>query len=510
VGNLTFNYYDNSGLGVDLASNDTLFFLTVELLGTPGQATPIRFASTPLQMELAGMQGTTVSEPAFIAIKGMVTVVQRSELRGSVATFTGTGVKGVEIHLRGNDLEIIGETDALGNYFFEDLPVGGSYVVEPSMADNPANGLSTYALFVGQRFILGLEPAQIYSPYQIIAGDANCNGAFTTLDLFLIQRLIIGTESSFGNCGPWVFVSDKQAMPESFNAYNVFPYNNRAEMTMEGEEEVDFTAIKVGDILGRAKTGELNAVDASPRSGEVLTFDLEDQGLVKDKTITLPFTSKDFANIASYQFALGFDATKLEFVGVEKSDTEPLDALSVGTYNVGRGELRFSWFSMTGEGVDATDEAVFTLRFKATANVASLKDLIWIDEKVLSSVAHTPDAAAMDIALNFVKKTVPVPSRPTFPAPFAPQFETGTYTVFQNQPNPFIDITVIRFELPRSTDLQMDVFNSTGALVRSIKGQYGKGMQEIRFEKGNLAPGTYFYTLKTEDFVATKSMVILE
>ncbi|MDP4711011.1 MAG: cohesin domain-containing protein [Saprospiraceae bacterium] len=510
VGNLTFNYYDNSGLGVDLADNDTLFFLTVELLGTLGQATPIRFANAPLQMELAGMQNGAVSEPDFLAIKGMVTIVQRSELRGTVTTFTGAGVKGVEIHLKGSDLEIIGVTDNAGNYLFEDLPADGNYVVEPSMADNPANGLSTYALFVGQRFILGLEPAQVYSPYQIIAGDANCNGAFTTLDLFLIQRLIIGTESSFGNCGPWVFVSDKQAMPESFNAYNVFPYSSRAEMSMEGEQAVDFTAVKVGDILGRAKTGELHEVEASPRSGEVLAFDLVDQTVTPEKVIELAFTSKDFDNIASYQFALGFDADKLEFVGVDKADAAPLNSVSVGTYNVNRGELRFSWFSMTGEGVDATEEPVFTLRFKATAAAASLKDLIWIDKKVLSSVAHTPDAAAMDITLNFIRKTIPTPNRPTLPAPFAPQFETGDYTVFQNQPNPFVDITVIRFELPRSMDLQMDVFDSMGALVRSIRGQYDKGMQEISFEKGGLAPGTYFYTLKTEDFVATKSMVIVE
>ena len=112
--------------------------------------------------------------------------------------------------------------------------------------------------------------------------------------------------------------------------------------------------------------------------------------------------------------------------------------------------------------------------------------------------------------MNFIRKTIPTPNRPTLPAPFAPQFETGDYTVFQNQPNPFVDITVIRFELPRSMDLQMDVFDSMGALVRSIRGQYDKGMQEISFEKGGLAPGTYFYTLKTEDFVATKSMVIVE
>lgn len=513
VSNLTFNYYDNSGLGVDLNDNDTLFFLTVELLGTPGQATPIRFANSPLQMELAGMRDGSVSEPAFIAIKGMVTVVQSTGLRGSVATFTGAGVKGVDIHVRSRDLEIIGETDDLGNYVLEDLPVGGSYVIVPERGDNPANGLSTYALFVGQRFILGLEPEQIYSPYQIIAGDANCNGAFTTLDLFLIQRLIIGTSDSFGDCKPWVFVSEKQNMPESFDAYNVFPYNNSVEMTMEGEHAVNFTAVKVGDILGRAKTNELQQVDASPRGEEVLTFDLQDQAIAPGEIIELPFASKDFNNIASYQFALAFDNSKLEFVAIDKPESDALNSLSVGTSNVNRGQLRFSWFSMTGEGVNASEEEeVFTLRLKATKAAGSLKDLIWLDKNALSSVAHTPDSEPMDIALNFVAESnnTPAVTPPSLPPPFAPQWETGDYTLFQNQPNPFVDVTVIKFSLPKPSGLQMDVFDSMGGLVRRIRGQYGKGTHQINFEKAGLAPGTYYYTLKTEDFIATKSMIIIE
>lgn len=510
VSNLTFNYYDNSGLGVDLADNDTLFFLTVELLGAPGQATPIRFANTPLPIELAGMQdGGGVTEPAFIAIKGMVTVVQSTGLKGSVYTFTGNGVQGVDIHVRSRDLEIIAETDNLGNYALEDLPMGSSYVVEPSREDNPSNGLSTYALFVGQRFILGLEPAQIYSPYQIIAGDANCNGAFTTLDLFLIQQLIIGTSTSFGNCKPWVFVSEKQSMPEAFDAYNVFPYNNAVEMTMEGEHAVNFTAVKVGDILGRARTNELQQIDVSPRSGEVLTFDIKDQTLVPEKTIEIAFASKDFQNIASYQFALGFDQSKLSFLSAEKADSEPLNSLSIGTSGANRGQLRFSWFSMTGEGVDAAREDIFVLKFKAKAAAGSLKDLIWLDKDLLSSVAHTPEAEAMDIDLNFTGNAVTQPSRP-LPPPFGQQWETGDYTLFQNQPNPFVDVTVIKFDLPRSMDIQMDIYDGMGALVRQFRGQYSRGVNQLNLEKGNLAPGTYYYTLKTEDFVATKSMIILD
>ena len=121
-------------------------------------------------------------------------------------------------------------TDEYGEYMHPNVPLNNMYTVQPEKDGNDPNGLSTFALFVGQRFILGMDPIEITSPYQVIAGDANCSGSFTTLDLFLLQQIIIGTNNELNDCPSWVFVKSDADMPIDFNSYNVFPYESTETM----------------------------------------------------------------------------------------------------------------------------------------------------------------------------------------------------------------------------------------------------------------------------------------
>lgn len=93
--------------------------------------------------------------------------------------------------------------------------------------------------------------------------------------------------------------------------------------------------------------------------------------------------------------------------------------------------------------------------------------------------------------------------------------EPGTaierFRLDQNYPNPFNPSTSIRFFLPRSSRVVLEVFDITGRAVKSLlNGQLEAGEHELSFEGTALPSGTYFYRLQAGEQAITKSMVLLK
>ena len=81
----------------------------------------------------------------------------------------------------------------------------------------------------------------------------------------------------------------------------------------------------------------------------------------------------------------------------------------------------------------------------------------------------------------------------------------------QNFPNPFNPNTTIRFSLPGSGNVKLEIFNILGEKVQTLlKEFYNAGIHEIEFDAGNLPSGIYFYQLQAGSFVETKKMVLLK
>ncbi len=91
----------------------------------------------------------------------------------------------------------------------------------------------------------------------------------------------------------------------------------------------------------------------------------------------------------------------------------------------------------------------------------------------------------------------------------------------QNYPNPFNPETWIPYQLSKSTQVQIDIYNVSGQLVRSLDlgwqatGSYMTPSSAAYWDGRNaigerVASGIYFYTLQTSDFTATRRMVILK
>lgn len=90
------------------------------------------------------------------------------------------------------------------------------------------------------------------------------------------------------------------------------------------------------------------------------------------------------------------------------------------------------------------------------------------------------------------------------------------FALHQNYPNPFNSSTLIQFDLPRSTDVSIKIYDTLGQLIRVLEQQNCQpGTHVITWDgKCRLGreavSGLYFYRIETEDFVMTKKMLRLQ
>lgn len=91
----------------------------------------------------------------------------------------------------------------------------------------------------------------------------------------------------------------------------------------------------------------------------------------------------------------------------------------------------------------------------------------------------------------------------------------------QNFPNPFNPETWIPYQLSKSTEVTLQIYDISGRLVRTLDlgwkptGSYMTQSSAAYWDGRNsvgerVASGPYFYTLQTRDFAATRRMVILK
>ncbi len=86
-----------------------------------------------------------------------------------------------------------------------------------------------------------------------------------------------------------------------------------------------------------------------------------------------------------------------------------------------------------------------------------------------------------------------------------------TYSLDQNYPNPFNPTTTIRFTIPESQDVRLDVYNVLGQRVATILNtQMNAGTHTVPFDATRLASGMYIYRLQAGDFVQQRKMMLIK
>jgi PKD repeat protein len=89
----------------------------------------------------------------------------------------------------------------------------------------------------------------------------------------------------------------------------------------------------------------------------------------------------------------------------------------------------------------------------------------------------------------------------------------GKFLLYQNYPNPFNPLTKISFDIPVEThsNASLRVFDILGREVAIlINEQLKPGSYEVEFDGSNLASGTYFYKMVSDNFTEVKKMMLLK
>jgi flagellar hook assembly protein FlgD len=85
----------------------------------------------------------------------------------------------------------------------------------------------------------------------------------------------------------------------------------------------------------------------------------------------------------------------------------------------------------------------------------------------------------------------------------------------QNYPNPFNNSTVIRFDLPRASEVQLTIYNIIGQMVLQRTRYYEAGYHEFVWDGRSgsgedVAGGVYFYRLQAGSFTSAMKMLLIK
>ncbi|MBN1634131.1 MAG: T9SS type A sorting domain-containing protein [Ignavibacteria bacterium] len=87
----------------------------------------------------------------------------------------------------------------------------------------------------------------------------------------------------------------------------------------------------------------------------------------------------------------------------------------------------------------------------------------------------------------------------------------SAFSLEQNYPNPFNSNTIIRFQIKDSRFVNLKVFDILGKEVATLVNEYLQpGTYETTFDASTLSGGIYFYRLQTENYTATKKLILLK
>jgi len=86
-----------------------------------------------------------------------------------------------------------------------------------------------------------------------------------------------------------------------------------------------------------------------------------------------------------------------------------------------------------------------------------------------------------------------------------------TFKLYNNYPNPFNPVTTIMYEIPKKTMVKVRVYDVMGREVAMlVSKEQSAGLYTVNFDASKYASGVYIYKITTDDFAATKKMMLLK
>ncbi|MEL7020137.1 MAG: hypothetical protein AAGK47_00885, partial [Bacteroidota bacterium] len=315
-------------------------------------------------------------------------------IAGTITTSEGEPVDNVNVSLSGPSESSLMRTNE-GQFAFMNVVTGGDYSVTPIKEDDYTNGVTTFDLVLIRKHILGLS--RFDSPYKLLAADINRSGNISTFDMVELRKLILRTIDVFPSNSAWRFVDASHEFEDPSDPWGAFPEVYNINNLPEGYLEINFVAVKIGDVnISAVPEFQHTSERTPPMPNRFLRVNnpLFDAAQV----VEVVFTAAELSTWAGCQLMLDFDANYLQYLDYESEwITEEHLNLSAAT----AGKIAMSW---TGA---ADSDQLIRLRFRSL-QTGQLAEHLRLDTTPLLPEAYD---AAQDIiyhlGLDFEMPTEP-------------------------------------------------------------------------------------------------------
>ncbi len=406
-------------------------------------------------------------------------------IAGGVQSLFGDMMKDVEITVSSNleEYPILDMTDESGTYDFDDNPLNQNYRIQASMDDDAINGVSTLDAVLIQRHILSLT--KFDNPHKVIASDVNNDAAVRVSDVLEMRRLILGVTDRFPDNDSWRFVKAAQDFLDDDDPFPFVEMINVIDL-QDNQMQENFIGVKIGDVNGDATHSNLSAT-SEIREDVTLGLSTTDRQLRRGETVRIPIKGHEFNDVAGFQFTMRHDG--LSCTGIVSK------GIQINESNIARhgDELSFSWSNP--EFKKADEDVLFYLTFEVRQDL-KLSESISLTSEITKKEAYLTDAFdIVDVDLSFEGSGK----------------QMDEVILYQNEPNPFLEETSVRFYLPQSQKINFVLFDLAGQVIKSTAldlkaGEHRMILSESEFSSA----GVYYYKLETPHQILTKKLILID
>ena len=408
-------------------------------------------------------------------------------ISGSVYTEDRVFVPDTKVTIDGGETEGESITDKTGKYSFKDLARYNNYQILPEKNTGHIDGITTLDLVIIQRHILGVKT--IESPYRLIAADVNNTKSITASDLVELRKMVLGLQNEFTNNTSWRFVDASYAFNDMSQPW-LFAENLQYEGLETNMTKSDFIAVKTGDVNGSVS---FNLTEKSNnRSSQKVLVYTDEVNVKAGEIIAVPVYTDNLHEIAGFQWTIEM-MPGLTFEGYESALLDIKNENIAVIERKGKKYLTMS-FDHQKEIHKKDESPMFYLIF-SSSKTSALNQLIKFSGEVTTALAVMKDEEERNVSFWFRTKE-----------------NTDAEYIYQNQPNPFKNETMIHLGLKKATEVNITIFDAKGSSIYNGVENLAAGSQVISINEKHVGNhvGVFYCRIKANEVNQVIKMLRIE